>query len=153
MEGDLKLKYQTNDSNPNDNHIRAQFKIVNNGKETVNLSDVKFRYYFTIDGDKPQEFHCDYAVVGSGNVRGTFVKLNESAEGADYYLEVSFGPGAGTLAPGADSGEIQVRFNKTDWSNYSETDDFSYDATKTSYTEWERVPLYLNGTLVWGLEP
>ncbi|KFN07943.1 glycoside hydrolase family 48 protein [Paenibacillus macerans] len=153
VEGDLKLKYQTNDSNPNDNHIRAQFKIVNNGKETVNLSDVKFRYYFTIDGDKPQEFHCDYAVVGSGNVRGTFVKLNESAEGADYYLEVSFGPGAGTLAPGADSGEIQVRFNKTDWSNYSETDDFSYDATKTSYTEWERVPLYLNGTLVWGLEP
>lgn len=152
-EGDLKLLYRTNNTNSTDNQIRAQFRITNTGDESIDLSDVKLRYYFTVDGDRPQEFHCDYAVIGSGNVRGTFVKLDEASSGADYYLEVSFAPGAGTLAPGADSGEIQIRFNKNDWSNYNQANDFSYDPTKTSYTEWERVPLYVGGQLVWGLEP
>lgn len=153
VEGDLKLQYRTNDTNPDDNQIRAQFRIVNTGEESVALSDVKLRYYFTVDGDQAQQFHCDYAVIGSGKVTGSFVKLNESKDGADYYLEVGFTSDAGTLAPGADTGDIQVRFNKADWSNYSEADDFSYDGTKTAYADWERVPLYLNGSLVWGLEP
>ncbi len=152
-DSDLKVQYRTNDTNPGDNQIRAQFRIVNDGEERVDLKDVRLRYYFTVDGDKPQQFHCDYAAIGSGNVNGSFAKLDEGLPGADYYLEVSFDPGAGSLAPGTDSGEIQVRFNKTDWSNYSESDDFSYDGTKTSYVDWERVPAYLNGTLVWGLEP
>lgn len=152
-EGDLRLQYRTNDTNPGDNQIRAQFRIVNDGEESIALKDVKLRYYFTVDGDKDQQFHCDYAAIGSGNVNGSFVKLDNGLPGADYYLEVSFGPGAGSLAPGADSGDIQVRINKTDWSNYNELDDFSYDETKTSYADWERVPVYLNGVLVWGLEP
>ncbi|WP_414859319.1 glycoside hydrolase family 48 protein [Paenibacillus haidiansis] len=153
VDGDLIVQYRTNDTNPTDNQIRAQFRVVNNGDEAISLSDVKLRYYYTIDGDKAQEFHCDYAAIGSGNVSGAFVKVNPAVAGADYYIEISFGAGAGTLAPGADSGEIQVRINKSDWTNYSESDDFSYDATKTSYTDWEKVPAYQNGTLVWGLEP
>lgn len=152
-EGDLRLQYRTMDTNPGDNQIRAQFRIVNDGEESIALEDVKLRYYFTVDGDTAQQFHCDYAAIGSGNVSGSFVKLDNGLPGADYYLEVSFGPGAGSLAPGVDSGEIQVRFNKADWSNYSESDDFSYDGTKASYVDWERVPVYLNGVLVWGLEP
>lgn len=152
-EGDLKVLYRTNDTNPADNQIRAQFRIVNTGDESISLSNVKLRYYYTIDGDKPQQFHCDYAAIGSGNVNGAFVKLDNALPGADTYLEISFGPNAGTLAPGADSGEIQVRFNKADWTNYSESDDYSYDGTLQNYTEWDKTPLYLNNTLVWGAEP
>ncbi|WP_110934452.1 glycoside hydrolase family 48 protein [Paenibacillus bouchesdurhonensis] len=153
VEGDLTLEYRTNDTNPGDNQFRPHFRIVNNGDTAVSLSDVKIRYYYTIDGDKPQEFHCDYAVVGSGNVSGNFVKLPSAKTGADYYLEISFGSGAGSLAPGASSGEIQVRVNKSDWSNFNEADDYSYDATKTNFANWEKAPLYLNGNLAWGIEP
>lgn len=151
--GDLKVQYRTNDTNPNDNQFRPQFQIINNGTTSVSLSDLKIRYYYTIDGEKTQQFNSDYAVIGSSNLSGSFVKLNPAVSGADYYLEISFGSGAGTLAPGASTGEIQIRINKTDWSNYSEGNDYSYDSTKTSYTDWEKTPLYLNGTLVWGLEP
>lgn len=152
-EDGLKLQYRTNDTNPGDNQFRPHFRIVNTGTASVDLSDVKIRYYYTIDGDKPQEFHCDYAVVGSGNVSGRFVKLDAAATGADYYLEISFGTGAGSLAPGADSGEIQVRVNKTDWSNYNESDDYSYSGTQINFADWDKATLHLGNNLVWGSEP
>lgn len=151
--GELKVQYRTDDTGINDNQIRAQFKVVNNGTETVSLSDVKVRYYYTIDGDTSQQFNVDYAVLGSSNVSGSFVKLEPALPGADYYFEIAFAPNAGTLAPGQDSGEIQIRINKSDWSNYAEADDYSRDASKTSYTDWDKVTAYLGGSLVWGIEP
>ncbi|MNJ33661.1 Beta-mannanase/endoglucanase A precursor [compost metagenome] len=153
IEGGLKLQYRTNDTNPGDNQFRPHFRIVNTGTTSVALSDVKIRYYYTVDGDKPQQFNCDYAVVGSGNVSGRFVKLDNTAAGADYYLEISFATGAGNLAPGADSGEIQVRINKADWSNYNESDDYSYSGTQTHFADWDNVTLHQGNSLVWGIEP
>src|SRR5262249_27454903 len=35
----------------------------------------------------------------------------------------------------------------------TEGNDYSYDATKTSFADWTKVTLYRNGTLVWGAEP
>jgi len=46
-----------------------------------------------------------------------------------------------------------VRINKNDWTNYNEANDYSYDPTKTSFADWNRVTLYRNGQLVWGVEP
>ncbi|MET3210045.1 UNVERIFIED_CONTAM: hypothetical protein ABIC26_002993 [Paenibacillus sp. PvR008] len=115
--GDVIAQYRVGDTNPGDNQIRPLFRVVNKGKEAVDLKTVKLRYYFTVDGDKPQEFHCDYAQLGSGNVQGRFMKLDKAVTGADYYLEISFGAGEGSLAAGANTGDIQVRLNKTDWSN------------------------------------
>jgi cellulose 1,4-beta-cellobiosidase len=43
--------------------------------------------------------------------------------------------------------------SKADWSNFNEANDYSYDPTKTAYANWDRVTLYRNGTLVWGVEP
>ncbi|WP_151735963.1 glycoside hydrolase family 48 protein [Paenibacillus tengchongensis] len=151
--GNLAVQYKTNDTSPGDNQIRPQLRLVNNGTTAVNLKDVKLRYYYTIDGDKAQQFNVDYATIGSGNVQGSFVKLTPGVSGADYYVEISFTAAAGSLAPGANTGEIQLRFNKSDWSNYNETGDYSYDATKSAYADWNKVTLYLNGTLAWGIEP
>ena len=73
--------------------------------------------------------------------------------GADYYLEIGFTAGAGSLAAGGSTGEIQSRFAKDNWSNYNETGDYSFDPTKTSFVDWNRVTVYQNGTLVCGTEP
>ncbi|AZK47654.1 glycoside hydrolase family 9 protein [Paenibacillus lentus] len=152
-EGGLKLQYRTSDTNPGDNQFRPHFRIVNTGTLPVALSDVKIRYYYSIDGDKPQQFNCDYAIVGSDNVSGRFVKLENAAAGADYYLEISFASGAGILTPGADSGEIQVRVNKEDWSNYNESDDYSYSGAQSNFADWDKVTLHQENSLVWGIEP
>ncbi|MNC14810.1 Endoglucanase 5 precursor [compost metagenome] len=68
-------------------------------------------------------------------------------------MEISFAPGAGNLAPGADTGEIQVRINKTDWTSYNESNDYSYSGTQQAFADWDKVTLHREGILVWGLEP
>lgn len=147
------VHYKTTDTNPLDNQIRAQFKVINNSNQTLDLSKLKIRYYYTIDGDKAQQFHCDYAWLGSGSITGSFLSMNPAAVGADYYFEVGFGSNAGTLAPGSDTGDIQTRINKIDWSNYNENDDYSYEAAAQNYAEWNKVTLHYDGQLIFGNTP
>lgn len=134
------------------NGISPRFRLVNTGEESINLSDVKIRYYYTIDGELPQNFWCDWSSAGSGNVTGTFVKLSEAKTGADYYLEVGFTSGAGTLDPGA-SVEVQTRFSKNNWTNYTQTGDYSFEGTASNYVDWDHVTGYIGEELVWGIEP
>jgi endoglucanase len=151
----LKLQYRAADTNAGDNQIKPHFNIVNTGTSAVPLSELKIRYWFTREGTAAQNFWCDYsAIPGScSNLSGTFVQVSPARTGADFYLEVSFTAAAGSIAAGGQSGEIQTRFAKSDWSNYTETGDYSFDPTKTSFADWTRVTLYRNGVLVWGVEP
>ncbi len=134
------------------NGIAPRFKIVNTGTESINLSDVKLRYYYTIDGEKAQNFWCDWSSAGTANVTGTFVKLATAKTGADYYLEIGFANAAGTLAAGA-SVDVQARFSKSDWTNYTQTGDYSFQEAGSNYTDWNKVTGYVGGSLVWGIEP
>ena len=40
-----------------------------------------------------------------------------------------------------------------DYSNYDESDDYSFDPSRTSFSDWMRVTLYHNGGLLWGTDP
>ncbi|WEK54901.1 MAG: glycoside hydrolase family 48 protein [Candidatus Cohnella colombiensis] len=149
----LTVQYKTNSSSATANQIMAQFNIKNSGTSAVSMSTLKLRYYFTKDSSSALNFWSDYAQIGSGNVQGTFVTMSTPKTTADTYLEISFTAGAGSIAANGQSGEIQSRFAKTDWSNFTLTNDYSYDGTKTAFVDWSKVTLYQNGTLVWGIEP
>ncbi|MGQ8870712.1 glycoside hydrolase family 6 protein [Paenibacillus sp. TSA_86.1] len=141
---DLVVQYRAGDTNATDNQIRPLFNIKNLGSTAVNLSDLKLRYYFTKEGTAAMDSSIDWAVVGAANIERTF---------GDGYVELSFKSGAGSIAAGGQSGDIQLRMFKTDWSNFDESNDYSYDPTKTSYQDWDKVTLYQGGSLVWGIEP
>ncbi len=147
-ESELSLNYRNGVDNATDNAINPHFEIVNNGTNTVAYSDLAIRYWFTSEDNNDLNFWCDWAQLGTGNVQGTF----GTANGMDY-LEITFDASAGNLNANSDSGDIQTRFSKTNWSNFNENDDYSYDPNKTSYTAHDKVTLYQNGNLVWGDEP
>ncbi|HBU82848.1 MAG TPA: beta-mannosidase [Paenibacillus sp.] len=150
--GDLTIQAFNGNTSASTNGISPRFKVVNNGNSAIQLSDVKIRYYYTIDGEEAQSFWSDWGSVGSANVTSKFVKLATPVTGADYVLEVGFSSSAGTLHPGQ-SAEIQARFSKNNWSNYNQANDYSFKASSTQFANHEQVTGYINGQLVWGIEP
>jgi hypothetical protein len=141
----LQLMYRCANTNTSTNQIRFNINIVNSGSLTFDLSDITACYYYTKDGTEEETVSIDYAVIDKYKVSGIF---------HDGYLEIGFLPEAGTLSPGMETGEIQVRFYKINWNLYDQSNDHSFDSSKTAYTLHRDIPLYhSDGTLLWGDDP
>jgi chitodextrinase len=147
--GGLSVKCRSGVLAPSDNQIAPFMMIVNGGTTAVAMNTLTVRYWYTADTSATQNYTCDWAVRGCSNISARFGTLNPAATNADTFLELSFGSGAGTLGAGADTGDIQGRIWKTDWSNFNETNDYSYPAS-AAYADCSKVALYQGGTLVWG---
>ena len=148
----LSVQYKCNDQSSSSGNVRAEYRIVNNSNQNLPINKFKIRYWFTKDGATAQNFFCDYAQVGSGNISGSFTNMSPTTVNADNYLEISIS-GTSTLNAGSNSGQIQTRFAKSDWQAYTQTNDYSFDATALSFTENTKVTLYYDGELVFGEEP
>ncbi|WP_093698688.1 glycoside hydrolase family 6 protein [Streptomyces sp. 2231.1] len=147
----LKAQYKNNDSATGDNQIKPGLQLVNTGTGAVDLSRVTVRYWFTGESSSAGfQTWCDYAQVGCSTVKTSVTTLPAARTGADHSLDVTFA--SGSLAAGANTGDIQLRLAKADWSDFNETDDYSR-GTGTSYADAAKVTVYVGGTLVWGTEP
>lgn len=151
-EGDIKVQMFNGNTSAETNQIAPKIKLYNIGETSITLTDLKLRYYYTINGEKNQNFWCDWSTVNSDNVTGTFVKMPEDKTGADYYLEIGFTPGAGKLNPGQ-SIEVHTRFSKFDYSNYTQTDDYSFSDSGSMFSDWTKITGYISDSLKWGVEP
>ncbi|MBN2533187.1 MAG: hypothetical protein JXB88_09865 [Spirochaetales bacterium] len=141
---DLKIQYRDGDhGNATDNHIKPHLNIINQGSDTAVMSELTIRYYYSKEGTAGEVFYVDYASIGAGCITGTF---------HNGYLEIGFAGSTGNIPGYGNSGEIQIRFHKEDWSNYNEAGDYSYNSAAVSYTDWDNITLYQNGILVWGME-
>ncbi|GMK42398.1 hypothetical protein PCCS19_54580 [Paenibacillus sp. CCS19] len=150
----LVVQYKLSNANANDNQIYASFNIKNTGTTAVSLSGLKLRYYLTKDTTSASlSYWVDYAQVGASAVSGVFGSVSPAKTTADTYLELSFSAAAGSIAPGGQSGDIQIRIAKSDWTNLNESNDYSFDGTKSAFVDWNKVTLYQSGSLVWGIEP
>ncbi|MET9514409.1 glycoside hydrolase family 6 protein [Streptomyces sp. NPDC002994] len=149
--GALKVRYKNNDASATDNSIRPGLQVVNTGSAALDLSKVSARYYFTRDGGSSSvSAFCDYAAVGCSQVKLRVVPLTTPVTGADAYLEVTFS--GGSLAAGKDTGDVQLRLSKSDWSNFNEANDYSRTAA-TAYADAPAIPAYTGSTLAWGAPP
>ena len=67
-------------------------------------------------------------------------------------MKIKIDSSAGTLYPLSNTGNIQYRINKSDWSNFNETNDHSYKAA-AAWSENTRITIYHKGQLIYGTEP
>ncbi|WP_206184667.1 cellulose binding domain-containing protein [Thermoactinospora rubra] len=140
----LRLQYRNSSTGATTPQAEPWFRLFNDGTAPVSLAQVKIRYYLT--GTETYRFACSWAVVGCSTITGRFAPL----PGGRQYLEVGFT--SGSLAPGANTGDMQLRFHRADWQNFTQSDDYSFGA-QTSYADWTKVAVYVGGTLVWGIPP
>jgi hypothetical protein len=154
--GSVRLQYRSGDTNkPTDPWIRGQFDLFNDSTAAVSLAELTVRYWYTIDSVAAQAFTCDTAFVGTAgcaNVIASFASVSPPRAGADSVIEIGFLPAAGTLVAGGDTQAILTRVNKADFSDFDETNDYSY-ASWSAFADAPRITVYRNGTLVWGIEP
>jgi hypothetical protein len=148
----IKLQMYNSKRQDTTNSISPFFKLINTGAVPLKLSDVKVRYYYKVEGIETQKFWCDWSNIGAENVTGSFIRLADPKEGADYCLELGFSGNAGSLQPDQ-SAEIQIRFSNTEWSNYTQTNDYSYNGTSNKYADWNKATVYIKDALLWGEEP
>jgi type II secretory pathway pseudopilin PulG len=152
----LKAQYQTGTTASPTQFIKPQTKIFNLGATTIALTDITLKYWFTSETTPANNgYTCDYAVVGAGNITSSF-----GGTGTKHYLQVGFTSSAkiganpaNTLPAGLDTGDIQNHIYDSGYGNFTQTNDYSFDATKTVYADWTKVTVYYKGTLVWGTEP
>jgi hypothetical protein len=151
----LVVEYMTTVTTATAKDISPHLNLLNNGTSAQDLTVVTVRYWYTADGSTSQAFSCDYAAPAVGNcanVTATFVQMPQAKTNADHYMEVSFT--GGSIPAGASTGDIQIRFHDTNYAvTFTQTNDYSFDATKTAYAQWSNITLYRSGTLVWGTEP
>lgn len=146
----LAVYSENKNARPNTNQIRTHLKLANEGSVPVDYSQLTLRYWFSAEGNQPLVYTVDYAELGNSRVQGRFVKENRA--GTDTYLELRFAPELGQLNPLSSTGIIQQRINKSDWSDFDETNDYSY-RLPASLAANPTITAYLNGSLVYGQEP
>lgn len=102
--------------------------IKNVSSKPVNLSTLQVLYYFTKDGGGDCAFSCDHSAAVNGDsyvslsaINGSF--SSASGSGADTVMTVSCGDNVSLEAGG--TWKIQLRVNKSDWTDFNPSDDYS----------------------------
>jgi endoglucanase len=149
-QGQVSLEYQNGAPNPSSNQIQLGLKLTNTGSSPITLTDITMRYWYTADSSQSQQVGCDYSTVDCANVHTALVQMSSPHPTSDTYLEVGFI--GGSLAAGATI-EIKLRVHRTDWSNYDQSNDYSFVADTTDYSLAQRIGLYYKGALLSGSEP
>lgn len=152
----LALQYRASDTNSSTNSPHSQFRLYNNSENAIQLNRITIKYWYVFEGTNQSESAAiDYAGImpsGTNIASAASASITQGAfSGQNRYLKVSFGTGAGSLAFN-DYVEIHTRFNKNDWSNYTQTNDWSY-GVHSAFMNWYQVTVYVDGIKVWGFEP
>jgi len=150
VDSNLKLSV-SGDTNTRTSSINKKFEVTNNGNDSIDVSKVVIRYYFTKDSQVSQNMFCDNVAMHL-NVSPYYQDIMRYVEtkivnvsGDLCYAQISFKNGAGQL-PKGNRLEIQTRLANSDWSMQDQSNDYSNKGA-------ENVVMLYNNQVVWGSAP
>ncbi|MBO0356577.1 T9SS type A sorting domain-containing protein [Hymenobacter sp. BT186] len=139
---------QNRANKPVSNTISTYLQVRNDGNTPVAYQDLTVRYWFSPDGPQPLNAFVDYAQLGTNNVNISFGQA-----GTETYAELRFAAALGTFSPLSSTGNVQYRLAKSNWSNFNQANDFSYQVAASALAANPNITAYVQGQLVYGQEP
>ncbi|MEP1890162.1 MAG: cellulose binding domain-containing protein, partial [Cyclobacteriaceae bacterium] len=139
------------DQDLDNNQIKPHLQIWNVSNDTINLEDVTMRYWFISEGHNSLNGYIDWAEVGKVSLNLSFTKTTFALDGANWYMEVSFDSNV-ELLPNSSLGQMMLRIAKLDWTDFDESNDYSYNGA-SEYQITQKVTIYNDNNLIWGKEP
>jgi hypothetical protein len=156
----LSVLYQVGVAAPMSAYLGCELAIQNLGSASPAVSSLKVRYYFTDEVHLKEQMTINWSHISTSaadadsTVTYTFAPLVPPAPEADTYIEFSFSSSHALLGAGESivfSWQLQGPDPAKD--TYTQTNDYSFDASKNTLTSWDHVVLLQNGSVAWGTEP
>jgi hypothetical protein len=154
----IKIEYLANNTSTATNTLAPRIKITNIGTMPIDLEALTIRYWYTRETNVTQNAHCDWAGLVSGdsttslnNVTTSCIAMSTPASLANYYMEIGFS--SQRYLP---VGAYVILYNRIwnqNWTNYTQTNDYSYDPAFTSFGENTKITAYMGEELFFGVEP
>jgi hypothetical protein len=156
----LSVSYQVQDSSPMSAYIGCEISVNDASSTPVQLSGLTVRYYYTDEVHMTPTMTLNWSHISTTGadqnvtVTSTFGTVTPAVTGADSYVEFSFSGGLSTLSSGqAIVFSWQMQASNPAQDIYTQTNDYSFDATKTTLTPWNNIVLFQNGSVAWGVVP
>jgi cellulose 1,4-beta-cellobiosidase len=154
----FQVLYKCVGTNTMANAIQAETTIEDTGPATVPLNELTLRYYFSNEIVGTPVIDIGFSGLNPGfhdlkSLETTQVaKVQNPTFTADSYIEFGFMSGAGLIAP-SQSVIIAWQYHGQNFPSLNQTNDYSFDPSKTSATPWERVVLMRGNFVIWGTPP
>jgi hypothetical protein len=156
----VSVLYQVGVSAASSAYIGCTLSIKNSGVASPAVADLKVRYYYTDEVHLSPMMTINWSHISTSgpdvdlSVTSAFGSLVPAATGADSYVEFGFSSSHPALATG-ESAVFAWQMQGPDPSKdvYTQTNDYSFDSSKTTPTSWDHVVILQNGTVIWGTVP
>jgi hypothetical protein len=156
----LSVLYQVGPSAATSAYLGCELSVQNSGTQSPAVSTLTARYYFTNQVDLTPQMTINWSHISTSGANAdltvtfAFVPLVPAAQGADTYIEFGFSSSHSLLAPG-ESAVFSWQMQGPDPAEdmYTQTNDYSFDPSKTALASWDHVVLLENGSVVWGMAP
>jgi hypothetical protein len=152
--------YRVEDSASQSAYVGCELSVANMGTASPALTDLKVRYYYTDDVHVAPQMTINWSHVSTSgadaplSVAYSVVPMQPAATEADTYIEFAFSGSHPALAPGESAVFSWQMQGPNPASNvYTQTNDYSFDASKTSLTAWSHVVSLQSGAVAWGTPP
>ncbi len=137
--------------------------LVNKTDEDVPLDEITVRYFFTADEDGADEHRVffDYAgpdVGSQSNLSSSIEPFEPAQDDADSYIEIGFADGELEATPESDPDwnariiKLRVQIQPTAL-RYDLTNDYSFTPSGDGKSPCEKIVMYRNGRIIFGVQP
>jgi hypothetical protein len=157
----LSVQYVVLKTQASSAYVQCELHVKNTGTSSAQVAELKLRYYFTDEVKKTPKISLNWSYICIPGNCGNSMTVNPTvspnmppAAGADTYIEFGLSSGHPSIGPGESADfAFQMEGPNPATDVYTQTNDYSFDGSKTTPSIWQNVVLLQNGNIAWGTPP